>query len=153
MAKIIHPIAGAVALLLIFTFWSTTIGVELFGTTRQVIAVKQAIPWGFLLLIPAMAVTGGTGAIRSRGRTGGLVGRKTRRMQYAAANGILVLIPAALFLSRQAAAGDFGWAFQTVQAVELIAGTVNLALIGLNMRDGLRMSGRLRRRSRGKSVG
>jgi len=31
-----------------------------------------------------------------------------------------------------------------VQAIELIAGAINLTLMGLNMRDGLRMAGRLR---------
>jgi len=32
-----------------------------------------------------------------------------------------------------------------VQALELAAGAVNITLLGLNMRDGLRMKGRLRR--------
>jgi hypothetical protein len=31
-----------------------------------------------------------------------------------------------------------------VQVIELLAGAANLTLMGLNMRDGLRMSGRLR---------
>ena len=31
-----------------------------------------------------------------------------------------------------------------MQAIELVAGAVNLTLMGLNVRDGLRMSGRLR---------
>ena len=35
----------------------------------------------------------------------------------------------------------------TVQALELVAGATNITLLGLNMRDGLRMKGRLRRRS------
>lgn len=32
-----------------------------------------------------------------------------------------------------------------VQALELAAGAVNIKLLGLNMRDGLKMKGRLRR--------
>jgi hypothetical protein len=34
--------------------------------------------------------------------------------------------------------------FYAVQALELAAGAVNIALLSLNMRDGLRMTGRLR---------
>ena len=36
--------------------------------------------------------------------------------------------------------------FHTVQALELAAGAANISLLGLNMRDGLRMKGWLRRR-------
>jgi hypothetical protein len=34
--------------------------------------------------------------------------------------------------------------FYVVQAIELIAGATNFVLMGLNVRDGLRMAGRLR---------
>ena len=36
--------------------------------------------------------------------------------------------------------------FYAVQALEMVAGAVNITLLGLNMRDGLRMKGKLRRR-------
>jgi len=36
-------------------------------------------------------------------------------------------------------------ATNTAQALELLAGAVNLALMGLNFRDGLRLSNRWRR--------
>jgi hypothetical protein len=60
-------------------------------------------------------------------------------------NGILVLIPCALALDHWASMGAFDTGFYVVQGVELIAGAVNLILMGMNMRDGLRLSGRLRR--------
>lgn len=47
-------------------------------------------------------------------------------------------------LNRWAAAGSFDTAFYVVQAIELLAGAANVALMGLNARDGLRMAGRLR---------
>ena len=97
MSKLVHPIAGTLATLLVASFWLSTVLVEAFGTPAQIIAVKLAIPWGFLLLVPALAATGGTGLIRSRGHRGGLVGRKLKRMPIIAANGVLVLIPSALF--------------------------------------------------------
>ena len=56
---------------------------------------------------------------------------------------MLVLIPSALFLAWKASAGAFDAAFYAVQAVELIAGAVNVTLLSLNMRDGLRMTRRL----------
>jgi len=143
MSKLVHPIAGTLATLLVASFWLSTVLVEAFGTRAQIIAVKLAIPWGFLLLVPALAATGGTGLIRSRGHRGGLVGRKLRRMPIIAANGVLVLIPSALFLAWKASAGAFDTAFYAVQAVELIAGAVNVTLLSLNMRDGLRMTRRL----------
>lgn len=65
-------------------------------------------------------------------------------MPFIAANGLLVLVPCAIVLNRWAAAGTFDTAFYVVQAIELIAGAANLALMGLNARDGLRMAGRLR---------
>jgi hypothetical protein len=60
--------------------------------------------------------------------------------------GVLILIPAALFLASKARAGEFDTAFYAVQVIELVTGAVNITLLGLNMRDGLRMKGRLRSR-------
>lgn len=146
MTRRIHPIAGALALLTILTFWLSTAFSELLGSEAAVTAVKTAIPWGFFLLVPALAAAGGSGAALSKGRRGGLAGKKLKRMPFIAANGILVLIPAALFLAHKARSGDFDGMFYAVQAVELAAGALNIALLSLNMRDGLRMTGRLRRR-------
>ncbi len=143
MKNLIHPIAGVIALLTIATFWFSTALSELFGSTAAVVAVKSAIPWGFLILIPALAATGGTGFSLARGRRTGLVGTKLKRMPIIAANGLLVLIPSALFLAAKAGAGEFDTAFYAVQAIELIAGAVNLVLLSMNMRDGLKMTGRL----------
>ena len=147
MTKVIHPVAGTLALLTIATFWVSTSLSELFGSAASVVAVKSAIPWGFLVLIPALIAAGGSGFALAKGRRGGLVGAKIKRMPIAAANGILILIPSALFLASKAKAGEFDILFYAVQALELAAGAVNITLLGLSMRDGLKMKGRLRRRS------
>lgn len=141
MIKIIHPIAGAVAILTIATFWLSTALTEMFGSQAAVTSVKTAIPWGFLLLIPALATAGGSGFALSKGARAGLVGAKLKRMRIIAANGVLVLIPAALFLAFKARAGEFDTSFYVVQVLELAAGPVNITLLGLNMRDGLKMRG------------
>ena len=147
MTKVIHPVAGTLALLTIATFWVSTSLSELFGSAASVVAVKSAIPWGFLVLIPALIAAGGSGFALAKGRRGGLVGAKIKRMPIAAANGILILIPSALLLASKAKAGEFDTLFYAVQALELAAGAVNITLLGLSMRDGLKMKGRLRRRS------
>lgn len=146
MIKIIHPAAGTLALLTIATFWLSTALSELFAPQAAVAAVKMAIPWGFLLLIPALAVAGGSGFALAKGRRAGLIGAKLKRMPWIAANGILILIPSALFLASKAGAAEFDTGFYAVQVLELAAGAANIALLGLNMRDGLKMKGRLRRR-------
>ena len=146
MIRYLHPVAGSLAMLTIATFWLSTALSELFGSHETVTAVKTAIPWGFLVLIPALAAAGGTGFVLSKGRRVGLIAAKLKRMPVIAANGILILIPAALLLASKARAGEFDAIFYAVQALELAAGTVNIGLLGLNMRDGLKMNGRLRRR-------
>ena len=145
MIKIIHPAAGFVALLTIVTFWLSTALSELFASEAIVRTVKIAIPWGFLLLVPALAVTGGSGFVLARGRLAGLVGAKIKRMPFIAGNGLLILIPCALFLASKANSAEFDAIFYAVQALELGAGAANITLLGLNMRDGLEIKSRLRR--------
>lgn len=147
MLKLIHPMAGGVALVTIATFWLSTALSEVFGSEAMVVAVKTAIPWGFLLLIPAIALAGGTGFGLAKGRRGGLVGAKIKRMPMIGANGVLILIPSALFLASKASTASFDSAFYAVQALELAAGAANITLLGFNMRDGLKMKGWLRRKA------
>lgn len=142
MIKMIHPVAGALALLTIATFWMSTAFTELFAAHAVVTTVKTAIPWGFLVLIPSLMVAGGSGFALAKGQRGGLVGAKMKRMSLIAANGILILIPSALFLASKASAAEFDAGFYAVQVLELAAGAVNITLLGLNMRDGLKMTGR-----------
>jgi len=140
MPRLIHPIAGLIAILTIATFWLSTVISELFLSETAVVAVKTAIPWGFLLLAPALAATGGSGFFLSHGQRTGLVGAKLKRMPFIAANGLLILIPAALFLASKARAGEFDTIFYVIQGVELIAGATNITLLGLGMRDGMKLT-------------
>jgi hypothetical protein len=117
MLKIIHPVSGALTILTISTFWLSTALSDLFGSRTIVVAVKTAIPWGFLLLIPALAATGASGFALAKGRRAGLIGAKIKRMPFIAANGLLVLIPSALFLASKATAGEFDASFDAMQAL------------------------------------
>lgn len=137
--RIVHRVAGGAAFCLIASFWLATIIVELFGTTDQIVMVKTAIVWGLLALVPCLAATGGSGFALARGQIAGLVAVKLRRMKLVAANGLLVLVPCAIGLAILARNGQMDDVFITLQALELFAGLINLVLIGLNIRDGLRM--------------
>lgn len=140
MIRIIHPLAGMIAMLTIAIFWFSTITAELFGTHTTITLFKSMIPYGFFVLIPALIIVGGSGINLAKGRRSGVIGKKLKRMPFIAANGILVLIPSALFLASKAKLGAFDTSFYIVQAIELIAGATNLFLLGLNMRDGLKLT-------------
>jgi len=147
MSKIIHPVAGVVALLTILTFWLSTALSEIFASVSVITTVKTTIPWGFFILIPALMAAGGTGFQLGKKMRGPVLAAKKKRMPFIAANGILILIPSALYLSSKAQAGAFDAGFYAVQALELLIGAVNITLLGLNLRDGLIMTGRLRRKA------
>ncbi len=146
MTRKIHPIAGAIAFLMIACFWLSTVLVELFGSDALITAVKTTIPLGFFILVPAMAAVGGSGfTLAGKGRSE-VLRDKARRMPIIAFNGIVILIPAALFLAAKAQAGELDSTFYLVQILELIAGATNLTLMSLSIRDGLQLKGRFRRR-------
>ena len=88
-----------------------------------------------------LITVGGSGFELVGKRCGPLVARKKKLMAFIAANGILILVPAALYLSVKAQAGAFDTRWYSVQAVELIAGGVNIVMLSLSMRDGLRLTG------------
>lgn len=147
MLSQVHKLSGILALMTIGTFWVSTAVSELFLDRTVIIAVKSFVPWGFLILIPMIATAGATGVRLARGRSAGVLGAKRRRMPLVAANGLLVLIPAALFLASKAQAGVFDAAFYAAQALELVAGAANILLLTLNIRDGRRMTAGRRRRA------
>ncbi len=143
MPKTMHLVAGLLAALTIATFFLSSVAVELFGAHQAVATVKALIVMpGLFILIPAIAATGGSGFAIAKSRKGRLVDAKKRRMPFIAANGLLVLMPCAIVLDRWASAGAFDTTFYVVQGVELLAGAVNLTLMGMNIRDGISMSGR-----------
>lgn len=135
----LHPLAGGLSLLTIAVFWLSTIAVELLGSPSQITWVKTAIPWGLLWLIPLLIGANLSGLRLSRAMRGPVVARKKRRAPILALNGVLVLVPAALFLAAKARAGEFDAVFYGVQALELLAGAVNIALMIGNLRDGRRL--------------
>lgn len=139
----LHAAAGGVALLTVACFWISTVAAELTGNAETIAAAKATILAGMVVLIPAMMIAAASGFSLGKGWKSPVVQHKKRRMRIIAANGLLVLLPSAYVLAGWAEAGRFDTAFVVVQALELVAGTINIALLSLNMRDGLA----LRRRS------
>jgi len=145
MKKRIHAIAGGIGFLMIFLFWTSTAFSELFASHETIAAVKDLILNGMFVLIPAMAIVGGSGIAMGRRRKDAPARAKKKRMPIIALNGLLILLPAAWFLAGKAAAREFDNIFYIVQVVELIAGAANLTMMGLNIRDGLKMTGKIKR--------
>ncbi|WP_257015137.1 MULTISPECIES: hypothetical protein [unclassified Variovorax] len=133
-------------MLLIVTFWTSTVVSELFLDASVVATVKRYIAvYGLACLVVLMAMTGGSGFVLANGRKGRLIEEKKKRMPFIGANGILIMIPAAIFLHQKAESGVFDVWFYVVQTLELVVGLVQLTLMGKSFRAGLRLGGRLQR--------
>jgi hypothetical protein len=142
--SIIHATVGALAMLAVATFWTSTLVSEIFMGQEAVKIVKHAIAYyGLIPLVILMAGTGGSGFVLAKGRKGRIVEEKKKRMPKIGAIGLLVMIPCALFLNSKATTGDFDIMFYAVQVIELLVGLVQLSLLGRNFRDGLKLAGRL----------
>lgn len=140
MKRKAHFLAGLLAILTIATFFLSTILVELFGSHEAVATIKSLIVVpGLFVLVPAIMATGGSGFALAKNRQGRIVDTKKKRMPFIAANGLLILVPSAILLNHWASAGVFDTTFYLVQGVELLAGAVNLTLMSLNFRDGLKI--------------
>jgi len=140
----VHAVAGAIGLLCILTFWTSTALTELFASYETIAFVKATILKGMFVLVPALAIVGASGMSMGARRKDALARSKKRRMPIIALNGLLILLPSAFYLASKSAAGEFDTMFYAVQGIELVVGAVNFSLMGLNMRDGLRMTRRIR---------
>ncbi len=136
----VHAIAATIAFLTVLTFWISTVLAEAFMPAAAIVAVKRGVLWGLLILVPALMVTGATGFRLGQRRKDALTRAKRLRMPVIAAGGVLVLIPAAVYLAVNAEAGRFDTSFAVVQGLELLAGGINLWLMSLNIRDGRKLS-------------
>ena len=142
MIRKLHPAAGIAAFFTILCFWTSTVVVEIGGDETRIAAVKLGILWGLAVLIPAIAIAGATGARLAGKSHQSVAAGKLRRMRFIALNGIAVLVPCAVFLQQRAGMGVYDRTFALIQAAELVAGAINLVLIGLSIRDGFKLTRR-----------
>jgi hypothetical protein len=140
MKSKIHRTASLVATVCIATFFTSTLLVEVVGSEDMVAFVKSLIVMpGIFILIPAMAITGATGFALAKERKGRIVEGKKKRMPIIALIGIFILLPAAIYLNSWAAEGMFDVRFYILQAIELVAGAINLALMIKSIKDGKKL--------------
>ncbi|CAI3950561.1 hypothetical protein [Commensalibacter communis] len=134
-----HRIAGIIALMMLLIFWFSTVITELMGNVDYIKNVKSCIPYGFILLIPALMIVGGTGfKLAGKSQTPILQKKKTR-MPFIAFNGLAILIPCAFYLRYLAIHEQFDLVFVFIQIIELIVGGINIALLILNVKAGLQL--------------
>jgi hypothetical protein len=134
------------ALLLLSSFWSATLVSELFLDVSDVVATKSAILHGLVLLVPCMAALHVTGSRIAGASSGPLIVKKRRILRLMGANAALVLVPSAIGLYVLSRDGSLEPPFLALQALELVAGTLNITLLVMNIHAGLKLAGRLRRR-------
>lgn len=137
--KTLHKYAAVCAFMLIAIFFTSSVAADLWGSFEIITQVKQGIFSCVFLLVLAMMTTGITAKKIYRAKPAGMFAVKEKRMKIAAANGAIILLPAAYFLALWSANGQFDQVYWAVQIAELIAGFINAVLMGLNIRDGIRL--------------
>jgi hypothetical protein len=93
--------------------------------------------------MPALGATGNILAGKSQNP---IVLAKKRRMRFVFVNG-LTLISLACFLYYRSHYQTIDGVFLAAQIAEFVLGLTNLTLIGLNIKSGFQLSGRLKRNS------
>ena len=132
----VHLAAAVGAVVVIVTFLISSAVTELIGTAGEVHALRHDIMLGLPLLIACLVMAALTGR-RLGGRSKApVVRRKQRRMTLIAALGVAVLVPCAVVLNYRA--------MGALEITELVAGGLNLTLLGLNFRDGRALTRRRR---------
>lgn len=135
----VHFAAASGAITMITTFLVSSAITDVAGSASNIRFLRHAILVGLLLLIVCVATAGLTGRRLAGGTRSAVMCRKQRRLQGAAAIGLVVLVPCAVLLNYLAAAPS-GPGFTALEVTELVFGTLNWSLLALNFRDGRRMT-------------
>ena len=144
--RIVHLSASLIVLTCLVSSMLASLVVEHLGNAHSLAWLKDVIVFpGLVILITASVAMSGSGFVLASGRHARLIEKKKKRMMMIAAIAIGVLLPSALVLRDWATAGSFGLAYHVLQSGEYLAGGLALFLICQNIRDGLRLSGRMRR--------
>lgn len=139
----VHVTATVLAMLTISVFFTSSLVAELSGDLNLIKTVKQGILYALPILIITMPTLAITGKKLAGGSKNPKVIEKKRRMKFIMINGI-VLISLAVFLYYQSHFRVINKTFLIAQVTEFVFGLGNLTLIGLNVRAGLILSGKLK---------
>lgn len=132
---------------LVFAIWTMiwivgliglTLGVELTGDAATIADAKRVALYAIVLLAPVMIALEQSGKRLAANSHEPFVRRKQRRLFALKVNGVCILIPSAIVLDRLSHAGQINTLFYAVKALLVLAASMNLILLALNFRDGLR---------------
>ncbi len=136
----LHAAAGTLALMTILGLQALVALGEVSGYPADLHATRVRALWVMaLVLIPALITAGASGARLGRGWRSPAVAVKLARMKVIAVLGLLVLVPLAIGLWFLAAQGWIDGRYHLLTRIETLAALTNVLLLGLNLRDGLRM--------------
>lgn len=139
MKIIIHKLSALMATFCITLFFSATVVSEVLGNYENIAIVKKLILFpGLFILIPFIVATGISGSIMTKSKKG-IVTKKKKRMILITFNGIFILIPCAIVLNYLASRMFFNQTFYIIQIIELLAGLINIILMILNIKDGIKI--------------
>jgi hypothetical protein len=142
----IHIIATIIAAITIASFFISSLAAEINGSETAIREVKEGILYSLPVLLIAMPALGATGNILAGKSQNPIVLAKKRRMRFVFVNG-LTLISLACFLYYRSHYQTIDGVFLAAQIAEFVLGLTNLTLIGLNIKSGFQLSGRLKRNS------
>ena len=140
----LHIIATLIAVITISTFFITSLRAEIIADETLIKSVKTGILYSLpilLIVMPSLAISGNKLAGQSKHPT---ILKKLKRMKFVMLNGI-ILISLAVFLYYRANYISIDNTFLFAQIAEFIFGLSNLTLIGLNIKSGLQLSGKLKK--------
>jgi hypothetical protein len=140
----LHASAGILAWLLMWSFFTSSLVAELTGKATLILQVKTYIFYALPLMILLMPMAGISGTKLGGPSRHSTVLAKKRRMKFIAGNG-LILITLASLLYFRVQAGKIDVTFHVLQVAEFIFGAANIILMGWMIRDGLFLSGRLKK--------
>jgi len=141
---IIHITATIIAVITIASFFISSLAAENDGSKTAIREVKEVILFSLPVLLIAMPALGATGNMLAGKFQNPVVVAKKRRMKFVFVNG-LTLISLACFLYYRSHYQTIDGIFLAAQLAEFALGLTNLVLIGLNIKSGLQLSGRLKR--------
>ena len=136
-AHIIGSIIAAITITMFFTF---SLIAEIKGDETFIKQVKEGILFSLPLLLVAMPMLNITGNKLAGESQNPIVLAKRRRMKFVLANGI-TLISLACFLYYRSHYQAIDGIFLTAQIAEFTLGLTNLTLIGINIKNGIQLSG------------
>jgi hypothetical protein len=140
-----HIIGAIIAVITIATFFTFSLIAEINGDEAFIKQVKKGILFSLPLLLVAMPMLNITGNKLAAKSQNPIVLAKRRRMKFVLVNGI-TLISLACFLYYRSHYQAIDGFFLTAQIAEFALGLTNLTLIGMNIKSGFQLSGRLKKR-------